>query len=395
MKFKLIIITLLTFFIISQAGAQTREERIRMLAEAGEPESMVDIGIIHENNGEYKEAVKLYKDAAKKNSLRGKFRLGRVYYYGLGEKQDYEKALMYLVEASNMKIPEAQVLLGKIYEQGLPDILPRNTELSNQLYIAAGGSGNPEALQALKQKLPTYSGNRRLVVLEMLVQKGNDKEAATELIDYYFEKDKDRAVELLENLNGKDIDKVKEFIRVAQRAEIGYLKELMELASYYAPGAETFKVTPTMTVGPNQQKYLQILSEAKTKGIRDAYFLEKDYWLTQNNPEKALEVLQPLMAKNNTDATIEAALINANYLHNYPEAYRLFLKTVDTGETKLRYINYGERYLSIRGTANVYNSDVPVAVRIPVFDKYTGQTLKPGMSDYSIYAEAMAENGEF
>ncbi|WP_042462226.1 tetratricopeptide repeat protein [Neobacillus dielmonensis] len=91
-------------------------------AEHGHTEAQYQLGIafkegygVHSN---LEEAYKWFEIASEGEHMNSLFEVGSFYYYRTDEKKDHKKAFEYLTKAAEKGHPEAQILLGKMYQNG-------------------------------------------------------------------------------------------------------------------------------------------------------------------------------------------------------------------------------------------------------------------------------------
>ena len=155
--------------------------------EKGKPKDQVKIGLAHEQvqiNPDYKEAVKWYRLAAKKNyaeaqyrlglmyekgkgvekdpieafkwfelaanrgSAAAKFKIGNRYYYGIGVEQDYKKALELYEQSAKKQFYLARFKLGEMYHYGIG--VEQDYKKASKFYKQAAKKGHPLAKHRLK-----------------------------------------------------------------------------------------------------------------------------------------------------------------------------------------------------------------------------------------------------
>jgi len=96
-----------------------------------------------------------YERAAAQGNAEAMFRLGRLYYSGLGMKADYKKALVWYKKASTEGSTEARFDLGIMYANG--DGVPRDYVLSYMWFNLSGAGGYDPArlrLDRLEARMP-------------------------------------------------------------------------------------------------------------------------------------------------------------------------------------------------------------------------------------------------
>jgi uncharacterized protein len=68
--------------------------------------------------GEYATALQLFRPLADQGDVKAQYRLGIMYFHGLGVEQEYAEALNWLRKASDQGDAEAQIGLGLLYNGG-------------------------------------------------------------------------------------------------------------------------------------------------------------------------------------------------------------------------------------------------------------------------------------
>ena len=95
------------------------------------------------NIGKYKETLRLVEPLAGNGNPRAQVIMGRLYENGLGVEQDMAVAAQWFQLAAEQNDPEAQVLLAYCYEIGAG--VPKNPQQVMNLMTRAAESGNAEA----------------------------------------------------------------------------------------------------------------------------------------------------------------------------------------------------------------------------------------------------------
>ena len=68
--------------------------------------------------GDYKTALSIFEDLAKKGDIEAQYNLGVMYYNGYGVKQDYKKAIEWYEKSAIQGYAKAQYNLGAVYGNG-------------------------------------------------------------------------------------------------------------------------------------------------------------------------------------------------------------------------------------------------------------------------------------
>lgn len=91
---------------------------LKTLAEKGDVQAILGMGMDREANGEYTEAMVWYQRAADKNVAKGMEHIGFLYALGRGVPHDDEKARSWLVRAKAAGDPDAQSLMDALDHSG-------------------------------------------------------------------------------------------------------------------------------------------------------------------------------------------------------------------------------------------------------------------------------------
>jgi serine/threonine protein kinase len=129
---------------------------LRMAADAGDSNSMVDLGDIYsagtlaaQDGGE---AAHWYRRAADAGNAQGMLDLGGMYLLGTGVPKDEKAAASWFQRAIDLGNPSAMFDLGWLYENG--GGVPKNMKSALDLYRQAAAGGNDEA----KRRLAKFAG---------------------------------------------------------------------------------------------------------------------------------------------------------------------------------------------------------------------------------------------
>lgn len=100
------------------------------------------------------EAANWYKRAADHGHARSKWCLADQYMTGAGVQFNYREAFRLYHEAAKQNIPEAQFILGEYYRTGYQDIIQKNTDKALLWYQRSAQAGNENATIRIEQFWP-------------------------------------------------------------------------------------------------------------------------------------------------------------------------------------------------------------------------------------------------
>lgn len=397
--------TLLTFLLIcainiSPLYGQNGDDLLNTLnekAKKGDVEAMIALAQDAEGKKDFKTAMDWYKKAEKKKSPEAIYKLALFNINGYGDKVDVKKGIKLLQKATEMNYPEAQATIANYFDTGFDNYIPQDKEMAYSLRMEAAKANNKTALKALESQLNNVSEERKIEILEVLTTIGKNPDAATALAGIFFYNDKDRALLALEGFNIPKINTLRNFITLNKRADNGDPMAFYELAAFYSPKAEMLTINPDLYIGPDATKERELLTKATQGGVEEAFFKLKDYWLRNGDKKKALETIETLANKGNSDAMISAGIIYANELNDYLPAYKWLTKAQESGNPNisLKFHNYGDEYISYRGKAKEIGKSDSVNLRAFCFGINDGKMLEPGTPDYFKYLKEMERSGEF
>jgi TPR repeat protein len=109
---------------------------------------LINNGLKAFNNGNYKEAKKLWKKAADQGYAEAQFILGLMYYDGQGVRQDYKEALKWCRKAADQGNAGAQFILGLMYDIGQG--VRQNKSKAKELFGQACDNGYQEGCHNYK-----------------------------------------------------------------------------------------------------------------------------------------------------------------------------------------------------------------------------------------------------
>ena len=95
---------------------------------------------------DYEEAFILYSKTAHEQHILSQFRLGDLYFNGLGVERNVDKAIEWHTRAADQNYNESQYALGYIYEH------VGNHELSIKWYKIAAENGHPDAQYEMRNQ---------------------------------------------------------------------------------------------------------------------------------------------------------------------------------------------------------------------------------------------------
>ncbi len=92
-------------------------------------------------------ALQELKPLAEQGDAEAQFKLGSLYYQGLGVPQDYPEAIKWLRRAADQRHVSAEVVLGNIYANGFQGAIAKDLPQALMWFIFAAAQGDPEALE--------------------------------------------------------------------------------------------------------------------------------------------------------------------------------------------------------------------------------------------------------
>ena len=93
------------------------------------------------------QAVAELKPLAEQGDADAQFKLGSLYYQGLGLPQDYKEAIIWLRKAAEQRNVYAQVTLGTIYAEGVRGAIEKDYPQALMWFIFAAAEGDKEAME--------------------------------------------------------------------------------------------------------------------------------------------------------------------------------------------------------------------------------------------------------
>src|SRR5215467_15991684 len=128
---------LLSAFAVSACNRQPVAKK-----EEPPPRPLID-GIAAYENGNYADALAIYKALADKGDAKAENNLGRLYHDGKGVTQDFAEALKWFQQAAAQGEPAAEYNLGLAYENG--EGVPKDVMQAMMWYQRAADQGRAEA----------------------------------------------------------------------------------------------------------------------------------------------------------------------------------------------------------------------------------------------------------
>ncbi len=129
-------------------GLFENPEQWQTEAQAGDITSMVRLANAYENGDgiaqDINSAIEWYMEASQRGGVEGNYFLGLIYYEGkAGIAQDHARALPNLLLAARHGVPKAQLIAGKMHEEGLG--IRRDYKEAYYWYELASKMGIPDA----------------------------------------------------------------------------------------------------------------------------------------------------------------------------------------------------------------------------------------------------------
>jgi hypothetical protein len=97
---------------------------------------------------DFAEAARLFRRAADKGAAVSQTNLGLMYYHGQGMPQDAQAALHWIGKAAAQGFAPAEFVLGSIYDNGT--LVARDVDVALDWYRRAAAKGHPQARQAVQ-----------------------------------------------------------------------------------------------------------------------------------------------------------------------------------------------------------------------------------------------------
>lgn len=183
---------------------------LKRLSRNGSPEALVTLGILY-STGQYglekdnEKAAKYLRKAAKKRSPLAQTELAKMYLLGLGVDQDKERAMNYLDSAIKLNYDEAKALKALIVLSE-PDLAPsERQQIINEL-ASLSATKKTDADYFLGKYYITAKPEKAHYYLTQASLRGH--EAATTMLDQYFEGKIDKAAEVDFNSGNLDIERI-------------------------------------------------------------------------------------------------------------------------------------------------------------------------------------------
>jgi TPR repeat protein len=245
---------------------------LRPLAEAGESQSQITLGIMYDYGhgvpADPKEALKWYKLAAEQGVPVVQHDIGVKYFQGLGVEQDYLEAAKWWEQSANAGLADSQFNLGLMYYRGLG--ISQDYSKAAELFQDAAEQGHGHA---------QYS----LAVMHAFGQ-GRDKDyqAALELFNKSAEQDVAQAQFNLgvfyENGYGvdKNISTARDWYQKA--AAHGLQEAILKLAGLNKPEKQPDQEVQSI---PEKQPVTRVIAISET----DSGKLDRGEWLSKQQPD--------------------------------------------------------------------------------------------------------------
>ena len=134
----------------------------------------------HDLNGEYKEALKWYKEAAEQRNADAAKRLYMMYTIGTGVPKDAVEAMTWRIKAASFGDAESQALIGHSILLGLDGFEKNSTEAA-RWFLKAGDQGNISVAYTLSKMYLTGNGvdpsvKKGMMWLELSTNAEDDRE---------------------------------------------------------------------------------------------------------------------------------------------------------------------------------------------------------------------------
>lgn len=308
---------------------------------------------------DYAEAMRLFREAAARGSVRGTAMVGRMYYEGKGVPVSYVEAFKWLKNAADSD-PEALSLLGSMYYEGKG--VPRNYAEAYRCFrkVIAGKPLDSTALYALGcmyldgngvrqdaaaaracfEKIADHSAD----AMFMLGMTAPDRQQAEQWFQRAYERGSGKAAFQLGRLHEQDSrKKAEQYYRVA--LENGVEDAKQTLAALYSMHPQTLT--------PKQYReavlWLQPLAE---KGNVKAQMCLADLHM-KNNPAEALKYLGKAAEAGNAEALYRLGMVyweGRITARSYGAAFRCFKRAHERGNADASFM-LARHYLEGKGTA--------------------------------------------
>lgn len=266
-------------------------------------------------------AVQYYQTAADKhNHSMSELRLGMHYLHGgLGLKQDYFKAYLYIELAAKSGLPNAQYLLGMMYRDG--KVPPSTTKSLNYLY-SENAKHKKEAFywirKAAAQRLPTA-----ITQIANCYEEGVGTAVNHALATEYYD--------MATNIAGKHLPSAQQTYACFLHKN-GKFEKAIEMYLY----ASGMKPNPLNTHASSPA-----IARTSKRMVAIFYLDEKDK-TTPYKPELALDMLKSLAKEGDADAHYWIAVCYEEGVPNVVKkdlqmAYQYYLKSANLGSSDSQF----------------------------------------------------------
>lgn len=249
-----------------------------------------------------KAAIHIFQRTADDGSKIGYYLLGRHY---IETGNDVDKGLNYLIQASDAKLVEATLYIGKIYKEGIGVI--QDNYYSTEYYYKAAKIGSAEAkyiiAQDLLKSIEVQKRNRGLI---FLTESADSKyaPACSQLKDLYITKN---------NIITQDIKK--HFTYLLCLADKGDLDSIKKVAEYYAKGF--IVMINNKSSYDYYNKYIKIVKDPKTEEEIETYYKAAISHIKIKKYNEAANLLKRLSSQGHSESSnVLGRLYESNYLGN-------------------------------------------------------------------------------
>ncbi len=251
-----------------------------------------------------KQALLWYYKAAAQNHLRAEYNIALIFLQGRGVSKDYPRAVYWLNRSAFKGNPNAQYLLGRLYESGFRhpdsvDMIKQDKDFAKSMYHLASSEKHPKAMLSLADIYSSDVTSKRLTVAEKrerfnMLRKLYDfasaqglKEADLPLAFYYAHKGVSRdkqewAFSIAKSAANQGNGKAALLVGLMYDRGIGVRKDKWRAIDWYQLALKRKQPLAQYILGTyyynghgvsaNKQKGEQLLAEAASKGIPEAYY---------------------------------------------------------------------------------------------------------------------------
>jgi len=249
---------------------------------------------------QYSEALSLYRKLSKMGSKVAWHHLGLMYFYGYGEKQNYERAYECFEKAAVELYPEAIYMMGYCYEEGLG--VMKNLQKAYDYYVTAAHKDVADALLA----------EARFFEEGKIVQKS-----------------KARALEIYVELAKKDNPFAMYKIGLAYFDGDGVRKSLESAYSWFNKALSKGSIDAM-----NQFRLIGTKSVSDIRETKTLYTAAKEYYMS-DNPEKSIIYFEITAREGITEGyryLAEAYEKGKGVEKSSKKSYGYLLKAADAGD---------------------------------------------------------------